>query len=718
LGVVEFWADSWQAGAPGLFDGLRRRVEALSELLQGLEALVGSGNISGRGADAMRAYIREVHVPIIKSLLVGVSTFQTAIGVYWDGYSHVDTDTNFRLVNDEFDAHITQLSGGIRQLEGFREDLKSIADGVSHLVSLGGAGAGAVDTVINEFEFMRLIARTQRDVWEAYEATDHGFSQVRELISELTYVVNNLDTLTVGQGRDYRPGSFDLTLETLGELTTPMVDYCEENQQIAAAGWEALFSGYVEDVEAEAERQRREQAGWDLLWDGLQILAGAVVTAVGVGLTPFTGGVSLGLTVLGGSLVVGGVNNAVNHVSIATSGQELNLVGLASERAGHWYDVHVAQPAIASGDKGLAFLAGLGSGAGQVVSEAAQMNVKQIGEGVYTLATDSQARSQLWGQVKTLVGKVGAGDTYVMGQITANLVPFTAATKPASLLRKTSSFDFAKPLKLATPHAATSALEWVKHTTSGSGMIIRDATTPIKNALTSMKHSLDDATKQLLPGLNGFKHALNQLGPTPLLAGPPTPLTHSLTHLTKQTPTGPTKPPQFSSSKPLNPTPRKPDVPDKKPDTPNKPDEMDESGVRPNPDWLDAQLAVEDLPDWRVKVLEGQQFNYQNYHRYPKNEVRLANRKVLDSYKPGKEIVSRKHTQLAEVRPATGKQYIDEILRKYPPDTGIVAGGELKGRMFLEVPVQSKAIPKEVLEHAASKEPPVFIRDVEGKVYE
>ncbi|WP_338052982.1 GH-E family nuclease [Rathayibacter iranicus] len=433
MSVVEFSADSWQASSPGLQKSLADRMEALDALAQGLESLAGSENISGQGADAMRAYIREVHVPIVQSLLVCLSTFQTAIGVYWSGYSQVDTDGNFRLVNDEYDAHLAQLDTGMEQLRGFAADLRSIAARASHLVSLDGAGASAADAAAEGFERMRSIAKSQQETWAAYEATDPGFDQVKNLLAELNRVVGDVGNLTVGQGRSYQAGSFNLTLRTLGELTGGMVEYCRQNQEVASAGWEALFSGYADDVKAEAERKRTEDALWGMLWDGLQVAAGVVVTAVGVGLTPFTGGVSLGLVALGGSLVVGGVNSAINHVSIATTGEELNLIGTASEQVGQWYDATIAQPAIASGDKRLQFLAGLGSGVGDQVSGALQMNVQDTVTGVFTLVTSDEARSQLWNQLTTTAGQVASGDGFVIGQIAGNLLPLGSVAKVGKL---------------------------------------------------------------------------------------------------------------------------------------------------------------------------------------------------------------------------------------------------------------------------------------------
>ena len=108
------------------------------------------------------------------------------------------------------------------------------------------------------------------------------------------------------------------------------------------------------------------------------------------------------------------------------------------------------------------------------------------------------------------------------------------------------------------------------------------------------------------------------------------------------------------------------------------------------------------------------------------NEVVLATGKRLDSYIPGKEIVSRKFTQLGNVAVDTAKGYIDELATKYAPGTviknttrnadAIAQGGEkLAGEMILEVPKQTKQIADEVIEYA--DEVGVKIRDVLGNIY-
>ncbi|WP_434318756.1 hypothetical protein [Leifsonia sp. P73] len=485
--VVEFSADAWQASAPGLQAGLADRMEAVSQLAEGLEQLAASGNITGHGADAMRAYIREVHIPILQCLLIGLTTFQTAVGVYWNGYAQVDTGGNFRLVKDEYDTHLTQLESGIGQLRGFAARLRQITADASHLVSLDGAGAKAAEQTADDLEGMHSIAKGQKETWEAYEASDPGFGQVQDLIAQLHSIMSNVGTLTVGRGRNYQAGSFTLTLQQLGELTTGMLEYCQDNQKAAATGWKTLLTQYAEDVDT----AKREQAGWDLLWDGLQILAGAVITAIGAGLTPFTAGFSLGLTVLGGSLVIGGVNSAINHATIATTGNELNLIGMAAENVSHWYDANIATPAADSGVAGFQFLAGAGAALGDLVAGGLQVNVKEIGEGIYTLATDQSARSELWNQLTTTVGRVINGDAYATGYATTTiasmLIPAAAAakfTKPGTLLTGAGKLPGASTaVKITTANTATSALDWIKDRVgAGSPTLARDFTPTVKSA--------------------------------------------------------------------------------------------------------------------------------------------------------------------------------------------------------------------------------------------
>ena len=133
------------------------------------------------------------------------------------------------------------------------------------------------------------------------------------------------------------------------------------------------------------------------------------------------------------------------------------------------------------------------------------------------------------------------------------------------------------------------------------------------------------------------------------------------------------------------------------------------------------------LPDWLKERFEaGNNFNKENRPRYPYNEVEVYGKKkyVVDSYVPAEEIVSRKYTQLADVKESTGIGYLNELKIKYPSgaiitdspfNSKVLRGQPMRGQQILEIPVQNKSIPQRIIDYA--NENNIIIRDVEGKVY-
>jgi hypothetical protein len=128
----------------------------------------------------------------------------------------------------------------------------------------------------------------------------------------------------------------------------------------------------------------------------------------------------------------------------------------------------------------------------------------------------------------------------------------------------------------------------------------------------------------------------------------------------------------------------------------------------------------------------GRAYDRLNRFNYPYRELLIdqpdGSRARLDAYDPAGvgagEIVSRKLTQLADVQEETALGYVRELAAKYQrgyrianvPSSGPLAGQELRGQQFLEVPVQLKPIPRAVLDLA--KRLKIIIRDVSGRIYE
>jgi len=144
---------------------------------------------------------------------------------------------------------------------------------------------------------------------------------------------------------------------------------------------------------------------------------------------------------------------------------------------------------------------------------------------------------------------------------------------------------------------------------------------------------------------------------------------------------------------------------------------FDQYGLKRAPNWPEL------LHDWH----EGMKFNLAQAHRFEANEITLGNGKRLDSYTHEMAIVSRKNSQLADLEPSTAIQYLREHLTKYSPGEIIsdtararehfphLIGEELKGERVLEVPVQTRPVPPEILQYASDVK--VSIHDITGKIY-
>lgn len=148
-------------------------------------------------------------------------------------------------------------------------------------------------------------------------------------------------------------------------------------------------------------------------------------------------------------------------------------------------------------------------------------------------------------------------------------------------------------------------------------------------------------------------------------------------------------------------------------------------------------MARKELPAYLQGMFAGSRFNWQNYDRYEAREIWIRSSDGstfrLDSYTPGEAVVSRRLTQLSDVQESTAMGYLDEITRKYQPnsprlliadtpmnraqlgETAGAIGSPLRGQSIFEIPPQAAPVPPTVLEYAASKD--IVIADPTGRVY-
>ncbi len=138
---------------------------------------------------------------------------------------------------------------------------------------------------------------------------------------------------------------------------------------------------------------------------------------------------------------------------------------------------------------------------------------------------------------------------------------------------------------------------------------------------------------------------------------------------------------------------------------------------------------------WLVRMQAGRAFDKAQAARYRFNQIYVTKDTgkgywILDSYGPfdpalGAGPVSRKFTQLADIEVESARRMLQEAHRKYRPGMrfpdvrsrpGDLRDATIQGQLWLEIPVQTKAIPNGILSKAS--ELSIKIRDIEGKVHQ
>jgi polyhydroxyalkanoate synthesis regulator phasin len=190
-----------------------------------------------------------------------------------------------------------------------------------------------------------------------------------------------------------------------------------------------------------------------------------------------------------------------------------------------------------------------------------------------------------------------------------------------------------------------------------------------------------------------------------------------------------------------------------------KPSEQPDPLANVPPDKLEQArklLAIagnDHVPTVYRNFAEGNLFNYQHQAEFVTNEVYVHELRAgadghvildgagrpevvatyrIDSLNQTVEVVERKATQLSEISERTALTYIKSFETKYVvdderfviadvpsaranPDLAPLIGQQLQGAKVLQIPVQVKPIPPEILEYAADHG--VTIRDVAGHEY-
>ncbi|MDG4967431.1 T7SS effector LXG polymorphic toxin [Lactococcus lactis] len=430
----ELYYDELTNLAERIAGGLQNRTKPLDQLNQALNQLVSTNSIKGKAADSMKAYIGEVHSTLIQTLNLALTNYQMVLGKYVKGYLEVDGNHNFKLVREDLEEHQKQLSTHRSDFTDLGAQLKAISDKAEGMVYLGGAGSSNLTNVAQKMDDMKKIANELMDKWNTYEQSDPGFNQIQDLLAQTQSLLKR--TLKVPRGYGYKAGSFSglMSKDFINALQTN-ASYAmdSKNQKEFKDDWTSINKDYTKDQERlakAAEKKAKEEGIWGLILDTAQIVVGTAMVVTGVG-APF-----------GAVLIVGGLNSAINHASMATTGKGFNLAGMASDNIGKWYNNGIGKSLGNDGVGG--FVNGFAKGAGSMASGMAQLNVYDLGKSVHTLATNPNAQQQMLKGLGNYWNQLRSGNMEVYGETVFNVASLFvggAEIKGAANVAKASEAD-------------------------------------------------------------------------------------------------------------------------------------------------------------------------------------------------------------------------------------------------------------------------------------
>ena len=265
--------------------GIKNRTEPLDELTQALKQLSQTNAIKGNAADAMKAYIGEVHMTLIQTLGTILFNYQAELGNYVNGYlKEVDSDEKFQLVEEDFDAHERNLSSHRSDFTSIASKLKAISDEAEDIVSLSGAGSNSILNVVSEMDAMKKTVSNLKTNWNNYDNSYKGFDQVQNLIAQTTSLLNS--TLSVPRGYSYSPGSFrNLMSKNFVEDLIANANYEQNlaNQKVFYANRNKILKNYKADQKRMTEEANRHKGAWEVIFGVGAVVIGVVAIVATAG---------------------------------------------------------------------------------------------------------------------------------------------------------------------------------------------------------------------------------------------------------------------------------------------------------------------------------------------------------------------------------------------------------------------------------------------------
>ncbi|MDR0898799.1 MAG: DNA/RNA non-specific endonuclease [Lactobacillaceae bacterium] len=397
--------------------GIQNRQEALNEVKRAFQRIVNSYSFTGKTANSLKSYIKEVHLNgVIKSLDTLLETYKDAIGMYVSNYPQAIDQSNsidYKIVEEELDEHIKDINRFKTDYSNITSKIQNTINQVAGIVLPDGNLNLDIDELNSSLDDLSKTISDLKNRWDTYEQNKY-FENTNALLETIK---SALKTSTHVNPQGYVKGSFGANNNQLVTYTKALNNYHKQNAKYFKTNWKNINS-QVKTYDKQ-KQEELNSVGWSVLFLALAIVA-TVVTA----------GTATPLVAVGLALDVGfSANQVVNSTSKYLTGKTIDPISDSLHQIGFKTNDAVLITNIASMST---LIVGGGIGAYKIASKAT--SAIKIARSADTTLSLTKASYQVILQtpVKKAISTVGQ---------TFSNIKVSSSSKVISLLNKTDELS-------------------------------------------------------------------------------------------------------------------------------------------------------------------------------------------------------------------------------------------------------------------------------------
>ena len=297
----------------------------LSELIEDLDSMKSKATIfttnskfNGQGADAMKAYFNERHIPMIDLIKATAQSLLDTVAIYKDMYFQHEPTTNFRIPQEGLEEYISNMNTKLYDMsndqDGLCKQIKDALEGVNSYFSDYTYPSAVEFGIENNHEMIATEIQTYIEDTQYIEEEIVNRISSEVCLALEVIVATNAAIGTAWGITEYQPGT--LANSDLNNLLNAYTDALNANHEANSEYFEQVWEREAQLAELAAQR---ETEGY------VKIVIGAAVCIVGLACIAVSLGTATPVVVTVGGTIIGGLTAGSSAFIIREGVSDIDL---------------------------------------------------------------------------------------------------------------------------------------------------------------------------------------------------------------------------------------------------------------------------------------------------------------------------------------------------------------------------------------------------------